>query len=68
MSKAGEKLLGAIQEAIDAVRGEIGPRGFRVTPSCGCIFCDIGLRPTKMKRQYIHYIKRERKLVVCAVN
>lgn len=25
--------------------------------SSGCIFCDVGLKPTKMKRQYIHNIK-----------
>lgn len=38
-----------------------------VEPSCGCVFCDIGLKPDKMKRQWIHYIPKEGRIVVCEV-
>lgn len=26
--------------------------------SCGCVFCDIGLKPVKLRRQYVHYDRR----------
>lgn len=63
MTKAGKKLITAAHEALEVVRGERSD--FRVTPSSGCIFCDIGLEPTKMKRQYVHYIRKEGKIIVC---
>lgn len=63
MSKAGKKLIKAMKEALEVARGERSD--FRVTPSSGCIFCDIGLEPIKMKRQYVHYISKQGKLVVC---
>jgi hypothetical protein len=38
-----------------------------VTPSCGCIFCDLDLAPEKLKRQWVHHIPRLGRLVVCEV-
>lgn len=38
-----------------------------VTPSCGCIFCDLDLPPEKMKRQWIHHIPSQGRIVVCDV-
>lgn len=38
-----------------------------VTPSCGCVFCDIGLKPVKMKRQWVHHIPSEGRIIVCEV-
>ena len=35
----------------------------KVESSCGCIWCDLELPRTKMKRQYIHYI--DFKIYVC---
>jgi len=31
----------------------------------GCIFCRLGAEPTKLKRQWVHHIRREGRLVVC---
>mgnify|MGYP003653726715 CR=1 FL=1 len=28
------------------------------TTSCGCVFCDLGLEPVKLRRQYVHYSRR----------
>lgn len=65
MSKAGKKLIKAAQEALEVARGERSD--FKVHPSCGCIFCDIGIEPIKMKRQFVHYIPKEGRLIVCSV-
>lgn len=37
----------------------------KVTASCGCIFCDLGIKPTKMKRQWVHYLRKQGKVFVC---
>lgn len=69
MSALGQKMIAGVEKVVSALRGETDPRGMRVTPSCGCVFCDLGLRPTKMRggRQYIHYIRKEGKRVVCPI-
>ena len=40
-----------------------------VDKSCGCIFCDFGLQPIKLKRQWIHYIKTKgaRHRIICPI-
>jgi hypothetical protein len=38
-----------------------------VLSSSGCVFCDIGLKPDRMKRQWVHHIPREGRIVVCQV-
>lgn len=46
MSQAGKKLINATKEAAAIARGDIEAiEGCRVTPSCGCVFCDVGLEP-----------------------
>lgn len=66
MSKAGKKLIAAATEALEIVRGERAD--FKVTPSCGCIFCDINIPVIKMRRQYIHRVdKGGWKTVVCPI-
>jgi hypothetical protein len=42
MSKAGKKILKGLREVRRAVNGDPDAiRGMRVTPSCGCVFCDL---------------------------
>lgn len=48
-----EKVSLAAGEAVPAIRTNM------------CIFCTLGLKPTKMKRQYVHHIPREGRIVVC---
>jgi thioredoxin-related protein len=36
-----------------------------VEKSCGCIWCDLGFERTKLKRNFIHYIKY--KIHVCTL-
>lgn len=44
MSKAGNKILRGAKEALAVARGDIDAmRKIRVTPSCGCVFCDLRL-------------------------
>lgn len=46
MSKAGKKMIAGAKEALAVVRGDMDAISkIRVTPSCGCVFCDIGLKP-----------------------
>lgn len=40
------KILKATREAAAVARGDIHAISkIKVTPSCGCVFCDIGLKP-----------------------
>lgn len=44
MTKTGDKLLRGAREAVEVARGNVDMiRRIRVTPSCGCVFCDIKL-------------------------
>lgn len=46
MSKAGKKMLAGAREALAVARGDIPTISkIKVTPSCGCVFCDVGLKP-----------------------
>ena len=46
MTKAGDKLLQGAREALAVARGDPDViKNIKVTPSCGCVFCDVGLRP-----------------------
>jgi len=35
--------------------------------SCGCVFCDLGLEPVKLRRRWVHHIPKEGKLIACPV-
>lgn len=37
------------------------------TTSCGCVFCDIGLVPIKLRRQYVHHVRKYGKFIICPV-
>lgn len=44
MSKSGDKILAGAREALAVTRGDIATiEKIRVTPSCGCVFCDLNL-------------------------
>lgn len=46
MSKAGKRILRGAREALAVARGDLKTISkIKVTPSCGCVFCDIGLKP-----------------------
>lgn len=46
MSKAGDKMIAGAREALAVARGDIPTiANIRVTLSCGCVFCDAGLKP-----------------------
>lgn len=48
MSKAGKKIIKSAKEAIKIAQGDIDTiKNIKVTPSCGCVFCDLGLAPDK---------------------
>lgn len=45
MGKAGKRLIKSLKQVRDALRGD--PEAIskiRVTPSCGCVFCDLALQ------------------------
>jgi hypothetical protein len=40
-----------------------------VTPSCGCVFCDLGLKPTKSSMgQLVHADKDNNRWVPCTLH
>jgi hypothetical protein len=42
MGKAGKRLIKSLKEVGDAMRGDLEAISkIRVTPSCGCVFCDL---------------------------
>ena len=43
----------------------MGQKPIEVEESSGCIFCDIGIEPIKMKRQYVHYLSKKGKMIIC---
>ncbi len=44
MNKAGNKILRGAREALKVVQGDLEAIDkIRVTPSCGCVFCDLDL-------------------------
>lgn len=46
MTKAGDKILAGLRQALAAVRGDPDAISkIKVTPSCGCVFCDMNLWP-----------------------
>lgn len=46
MTKAGDKMLAGVREALEVARGNPDVISkIRVTPSCGCVFCDLLLYP-----------------------
>ncbi len=67
MTQMGEKLLAGAREARAAVRGDVNAiKRIRVTPSCGCIFCDLNFRPAKLRRRWVHHFPRQGRLIACA--
>jgi hypothetical protein len=54
-----EMLEEPVQRAIDE------PDFPDVEMSSGCAFCDVGLKPEKMKRRWVHYIRKEGRLILC---
>lgn len=42
-------------------------RTVEVTPSCGCVFCDLNLDPVKLRRRWVHHIPSEGRLIACEV-
>lgn len=66
MTRAGEKMLAGAREALAVARGDFNViKGIRVTPSCGCVFCDLDFVPVKMKRQWIHHSPRSGSIAIC---
>jgi hypothetical protein len=46
VSKAGKKMLAGVREALAVAQGDFATISrIKVTPSCGCVFCDVGLPP-----------------------
>jgi hypothetical protein len=42
MSKAGDKIKRGLEEALAVAQGDLDEISkIRVTPSCGCVFCDL---------------------------
>lgn len=65
MSKAGTKLLRAAREAVAVAQGDLEAiQRVRVTPSCGCVFCDLKL-PLHEDAKGFHHIARSGERVNC---
>lgn len=65
MSKAGKKLISAAQQAVAVAQGDLDAMGrIRVTPSCGCVFCDLSL-PTHEDAQGFHHVAKGGERVPC---
>lgn len=70
MSKAGKKMLAGARQAVQIARKDPTVIKYaKVTPSCGCVFCDIDLAPEDGRHfvpahsvypdQWLHCMKRE---------
>ena len=55
-----------LSDAMRTLMAQLGTPPF-FTPSSGCVFCDLDLPPEKMKRQWIHHIPSEGRIIVCEV-
>ena len=36
-------------------------------PSCGCIYCDLNLKPVKLRRRWVHHFPKTGISVACMV-
>jgi hypothetical protein len=60
------KILAGAMQALEVARGNPAVIAkIKVTPSCGCVFCDMDLAPTKLRHQWVHHIPSEGRNVVC---
>jgi hypothetical protein len=60
------KILDGAREALEVARGNPAViQHIKVTPSCGCVFCDLGNEPVKLKRRWVHHVRREGRNIVC---
>jgi hypothetical protein len=50
---------------VERLTGWNGVEKEKVTPSCGCVFCDIGLVPIYGRTGYVHYAPIGQQLVEC---
>lgn len=66
MSKAGKKLIESMQEAVAIAQGDPDViQNTRVTPSYGCIFCDLKLVPSWVHGKPVHHLRKEDRYVEC---
>jgi hypothetical protein len=66
MTALGEKILASAREALLVAQGDFATiKKIKVTPSCGCVFCDLGLKPAKLRRRWVHHSKRTGQIVAC---
>jgi hypothetical protein len=66
MTKAFEKIRAGLSEALEVARGNPAViQHIKVTPSCGCVFCDLDLKPERLRRRWVHHIPAEGRLVPC---
>ena len=36
-----------------------------LTISCGCVFCDVGHEPVRLRRRWVHHLRGTGRLIVC---
>lgn len=65
MSKLGKKLIEGLNEIRAIMAGEKSPEGLKVTHGCGCVFCDVGLKPIARGNYLVHGVKGEDRFVAC---
>jgi len=69
MTRAGEKMLAGARDALAAARGDIDViREIKVTPSCGCVLCDLGIERVKLRRRFVHHFPEKGRTIVCGNN
>lgn len=68
MTKAGKKMLRGAREALRAAQGDPDViRHVRVTPSCGCVFCDLKIDLHEDAAGF-HHLGPEGQRIDCAIH
>ena len=69
MTRAGKKMLAGAREALAVARGDASViRNIKVTPSCGCVFCDLGLDLFRDDHGFYHDGPEEEPRIACPIS
>ncbi len=60
------KIMRGLREAVEVARGNYDVIE-KITPSCGCVFCDLNDEPLKLRRRWVHHSSKSGRIVVCGV-
>jgi len=55
----------AVEVLMEEARRERWRAQDAIPISCGCVFCDIGIEPVRLRRNWVHHIRGSGRLIRC---